>query len=51
MKWNNRKISFDLTGYMDLGIFWNVAGILEDKCELKVMAVTSDGALTNQTMY
>ena len=32
-------------------LFWKAVGILEDKCKLKVMAVTSDGASANRTMY
>ena len=31
-------------------IFWKAVGILED-CELKVIAVTSDGASSNRTFY
>ena len=32
-------------------LFWNAVGILEDSCELKVVAVTSDGASANRTFY
>lgn len=32
-------------------LFWKAVGILEEKCKLKVMAVTSDGASANRTMY
>jgi len=32
-------------------IFWKAVGILEDSCELKVIAVTSDGASSNRTFY
>ena len=31
--------------------FWKAVGILEERCKLKVMAVTSDGAAANRTMY
>ena len=31
--------------------FWKAVGILEDNCELKVVAVTSDGASANRTFY
>ena len=32
-------------------LFWKAVAILEDKCKLKVMGVTSDGASSNRTMY
>ena len=32
-------------------LFWKAAGILEDRCKLTVVAVTSDGALSNRTFY
>ena len=32
-------------------LFWKAVGILEERCKLKVMAVTSDGASANRTMY
>ena len=32
-------------------LFWDAVAILEDKCGLKVMAVTSDGASANRSMY
>ena len=31
--------------------FWDAVAILEDRCGLKVMAVTSDGASANRSMY
>ena len=32
-------------------LFWDAVAILEDRCGLKVMAVTSDGASANRSMY
>ena len=32
-------------------LFWKAVGILEDKCNLQVVAVTSDGASSNRTMH
>ena len=32
-------------------LFWKAVGILEDKCKLAVVAVTSDGASSNRTFY
>ena len=32
-------------------LFWKAVRILEERCKLKVMAVTSDGAAANRTMY
>ena len=32
-------------------LFWKAVGILEERCKLKVMAVTSDGVTANRTMY
>ena len=32
-------------------LFWKSVAILEDKCKLKVMGVTSDGASSNRTIY
>lgn len=32
-------------------LFWEAVGILDDKCKLKVMTVTSDRAIPNRTMY
>ena len=32
-------------------LFWKAIGILEYKCNLQVVAVTSDGASSNRTMY
>ena len=32
-------------------LFWKAAGILEDRCQLKVMAVTSNDAPANLTMH
>ena len=32
-------------------LFWQAVGILEDRCNIKVMAVTSDGASSNRSFY
>ena len=32
-------------------LFWKAVGILEDKCGVKVVGVTSDGASANRSMY
>lgn len=32
-------------------LFWKAVGILEDMCDLKVIAVTSDGASANRSFY
>ena len=32
-------------------LFWKAVGILEDMCNLQVVAITSDGASSNRTMY
>ena len=32
-------------------LFWKHVGILEEKYQLKVMAITSDGASANRTMH
>ena len=32
-------------------LFWKAVGILEDKCELKVVGVTCDGASSNRRMF
>jgi hypothetical protein len=32
-------------------LFWKAVGILEDRCDLKVVAVVSDGASANRTFY
>ena len=32
-------------------LFWKSVGILEERCKLKVMAVTSDGVAANRIMY
>ena len=32
-------------------LLWKAVGILEDNCQLKVVAVTSDGASSNRAMY
>ena len=31
--------------------FWDAVAILEDRCGSKVMAITSDGASTNRSLY
>ena len=31
--------------------FWKAVGILEDKCNLQVVAISSGGASSNRTMY
>ena len=41
----------NVTAVQRFPLFWKVVGILEDKCKLNVMAVTSDGASANRTMY
>ena len=32
-------------------LFWQAVGILEDRCNIKVIAVTSDGASSNRSFY
>lgn len=54
---NPLKFSFanfatkNVTAVQLFPLFWKAVGILEDNCELKVVAVTSDGASANRTFY
>ena len=41
----------NVTAVQFFPLFWKAVGILEDKCNLQVVAVTSDGASLNRTMY